>query len=229
MGSIGAEQGAGGSGAGGHMAQHRHSSRSTTCHPWGHRGVGTAAPSSASRAAPSSPARSPPVGKGCEGWGGRWGPRHGSSPSPGTHLQRLALGPLLAHLQPHVLQVPPATRRGRLSRDHTGQRAGPPPPPAPQHPHPTPSPLTGAGLASGPRGCAGTGPQPSGPPGPASPPAAVPLAPPCSMAERAPAPRRGEGRRPRRGDPPHSPGRGWGAAGWVPGGAWQWGGSAWPW
>lgn len=48
------------------------------------------------------------------------GPQQRGSPSPGTHLQRLALGPLLAHLQPHVLQVPPATQRLSRGPDSTG-------------------------------------------------------------------------------------------------------------
>lgn len=84
------------------------------------------------------------------------------------------------------------------------------------HPSPSsPSPLTGAGLASGPRGCAGTGPRPSGPPGPAAAPG--------------PAPRRGDGGRARRRAAPSPPRPYWAAAGPAPGGAWPWGGSAWPW
>lgn len=101
-----------------------------------------------------------------------------------------------------------------------------------------PSPLTGAGLASGPQGCAGSGPQPLGPPGPVtSPPAPPALL--CSMLGQVPAPCWGWGHRgqhgaapgaaPPHGDPPHSPGRCWVASGRVLVAVWLWGGSAWLW
>lgn len=101
-----------------------------------------------------------------------------------------------------------------------------------------PSPLTGAGLASGPQGCARSGPQPSGPPGPVTSPPTLPALP-CYMAGQVPALCWGQKDRGQHGaapgaappsrDPPCSPGQCWVAAGRALVAVWLWGGSAWLW
>lgn len=174
----------------------------------------------ASRAAPSSPARSPPAGTrwGAGGLVGHWGGSScptatGGSPAAPRAWPARAAAPASRPPGPSceatgVAQVGPCPAGSSWRPSGTLFRVGRPSPSSP-------SPLTGAGLASGPRGCAGTAPQPSGPPGPAAAPGS--------------ALRGGEGGRARRRAAPNPPRPCWAAAGPAPGGAWPWGGSAWPW